>query len=310
MTIPTYDLMMRPILELAAREGITRASIETNMAEHFRLSPAERAQMIPSGHSRLVQNRAGWAMTYLTKAGLISRVSPKTYRATDTGRAFLAQHVGDITRERLLTFAEFRQFLARPTSSDNDGGSGDDTTAQAPANVRTPVEDIDAAVNVIHSEVRQRLLEAILQQSPAFFERLVLEVLTKMGYGDMAADGVIHTGRSGDEGIDGRINQDVLGLDQVLVQAKRFHPDQVVSRKEIQAFIGSLAGQGVTKGVFITTSSFAASAHEFVQRGSQTKIVLIDGTRLLDLMMRYKVGVRAERAVELLEIDQNYFTVD
>ena len=131
--------------------------------------------------------------------------------------------------------------------------------------------------------------------------------LNKMGYGDIHQGAVLHTGKSGDEGIDGRINQDALGLDQVLVQAKRFSSDQVVSRKEIQAFIGSLAGQGVTKGVFITTSSFAASAQEFVQRGSQTKVVLIDGRTLLDLMMRYKVGVRVDRAVEVLDIDQNYF---
>ena len=136
---------------------------------------------------------------------------------------------------------------------------------------------------------------------------MVLDVLSKMGYGDLSRDSVTHTGKSGDEGIDGRINQDALGLDQVMVQAKRFSPDQVVPRKDIQAFIGSLAGQGVTKGVFITTSAFAATAKEFVQRGSQTKVVLIDGVTLVDLMMRYKIGVRVERAVEVLDIDQNYF---
>ena len=136
----------------------------------------------------------------------------------------------------------------------------------------------------------------------------MLDVLSKMGYGDLHRQGRgSHTGKSGDEGIDGRINQDALGLDQVLVQAKRFASDQVVSRKEIQAFIGSLAGQGVTKESSSRPGSFAASAKEFVQRGSQTKVILIDGRTLLDLMMRYKVGVRVERTVEVLDIDQNYF---
>lgn len=128
-----------------------------------------------------------------------------------------------------------------------------------------------------------------------------------MGYGGSKAEAAQHLGRSGDEGIDGRINQDPLGLDQIMVQAKRNAPGNVIDRKTIQAFIGSLAGQGVTRGVFITTSSFAESAHAFVLRGSNTKVVLIDGAGLLDLMVRHHIGVRVERIVELLDVDQNYF---
>src|SRR5262245_44927737 len=128
-----------------------------------------------------------------------------------------------------------------------------------------------------------------------------------MGYGGAREDAAERLGRSNDEGIDGRINQDALGLDQIMVQAKRYARDRVVDRKTIQAFIGSLAGQGVTKGIFITTSSFAESAREFVQRGSSTKIVLIDGDTLLDLMIRHHIGVRAERTLEVLALDQNYF---
>lgn len=131
-----------------------------------------------------------------------------------------------------------------------------------------------------------------------------------MGYGGSRESASEHLGRSGDEGIDGRINQDVLGLDQILVQAKRYAPDQPIDRKTIQAFIGSLAGQGVSKGVFITTSRFADSAKEFVQRGAQTKIVLIDGAQLLRLMMEHQVGVRVERSIEVLDIDHNYFEAE
>jgi restriction system protein len=304
MAVPTYDLMMRPLLELASQQDITRRIAEQAMRAHFHLTDEEMALRIPSGTSGVVANRSGWAMTHLTKAALIAKIAPKTYRATDAGKSFLETHHGAITTRDLLAIESFRQFL-RPDPSETTDVSA---TNGGVRSERTPAEAIDSAIQTIHADVRQRLLQSILDQDPTFFERLVLDVLSKMGYGDLSPDGVTHTGKSGDEGIDGRINQDALGLDQVLVQAKRFKPDQVVSRKDIQAFIGSLAGQGVTKGVFITTSSFASSAQEFVQRGSQTKVVLIDGHALIDLMMRYKVGVRVERTVEVLDIDQNYFS--
>ncbi len=305
MAIPTYDLMMRPVLDLATQTDISRRTVELAMRDHFHLSEEVMALRIPSGQDGLIRNRAGWAMTYLGKAGLLAKVAPKTYRATDAGRAYLRQHPGDIVKADLLKIETFREFAF---GSKDDTSGVAERTDDATASTRTPAEDIDEAVETIHSDVLQRLLQSILDQDAAFFERLVLDVLSKMGYGGIHPGAVLHTGKSGDEGIDGRINQDSLGLDQVLVQAKRFAPDQVVPRKDIQAFIGSLAGQGVTKGVFITTSSFAASAQEFVQRGSQTKVVLIDGRMLLDLMMRYKVGVRVERSVEVLDIDQNYFS--
>ena len=306
MPLPTYDLMLRPLLELATRQDITRRTAEQAMRFHFHLTDEEMALRIPSGSSSVVGNRAGWAMTHLTKAGLIAKVAPKTYRATPVGVDYLTQHSGNITDKDLRQFESFLDFAnaykRNPIAANAvaTGSVSNDDTA-------TPTETIDDALQTLHADVRQRLLGAILKQDPEFFEKLVLDVLGRMGYGDIHGQGLLHTGKSGDEGIDGRINQDALGLDQVLVQAKRFAPEQVVPRKDIQAFIGSLAGQGVTKGVFITTSSFAASAQEFVQRGSQTKVVLIDGQALIDLMMRYKVGVRVERAVEVLDIDQNYF---
>ncbi len=307
MAVPTYDRMMRPVLELAAIQDITRRSAELAVRTHFNLSEEEMALRIPSGQDGLAKNRAGWAMTYLKKAGLLATVAPKTYRATEAGLAFLRTHTGDISKHDLLAIDSFRAFSVKGRETQRSGelphsqpSASDDT--------QTPLEVIDGAVATLHADVRQRLLETILAQDAEFFEHLVLDVLNKMGYGDIRDGSVFHTGRSGDEGIDGRINQDALGLDQVLVQAKRFGPDQVVPRKDIQAFIGSLAGQGVTKGVFITTSSFAATAQEFVQRGSQTKVVLIDGPTLIDLMMRYKVGVRVERTIEVMDIDQNYFS--
>jgi restriction system protein len=176
-----------------------------------------------------------------------------------------------------------------------------------PNETSTPYEIIDREVAALRADLRGRLLQTILDESPEFFEQLVLDVLIAMGYGGSREDAAHHMGRSGDEGIDGRINQDSLGLDQILVQAKRYRPDNVINRQTIQAFIGSLAGQGVTKGIFITTSSFAESAREFVLRGSTTKIVLVDGPLLIDLMLRHGIGVRVAHNYVIHEIDQNYF---
>lgn len=305
MAIPTYDQMMRPILELAAKGAVTRQSATEAMASHFGLSKEEQEAVIPSG-ATFVRHRVGWAMTGLTKAGLIEKLQPKTYRATEHGIAFLAQHPQAITSKDLAALPAFQAW--KETFKGHGGGSGEATPDGG--NESTPLEALDDATASLNADVRSRLMDAILKQSPAFFERLVLDVLQAMGYGGSREDAAQHLGKSGDEGIDGRINQDPLGLDQILVQAKRYAPDSTIDRKTIQAFIGSLAGQGVAKGIFITTSSFAESAKEFVLRGSNTKVVLIDGSALLDLMMRHHIGVRVERVVEVLDLDQNYFTED
>lgn len=302
MSFPTVERMLRPLLALAMAQEVTRNVAAAAMAEHFNLLPEEREQRIPSGGSTVVRSRAGWTMTYLTKGKLIAKVATKTYRATAFGRTFLASHPGTILVKDLEALEGWK-----------DAWQSDKKrkTEQAKPNLpelgTSPAETIDSAMAVLHADLRDRLLEAILAQSPEFFERLVLDVLIKMGYGGSREEAAEHMGQSGDEGIDGRISQDALGLDQILVQAKRYAPDRVIDRKTIQAFIGSLAGQGVSKGIFITTSYYAETAREFVQRGSQTKIVLMDGRDLLDHMLRYRVGVRVERAIELLDIDQNYF---
>jgi restriction system protein len=291
MPIPTFDQMLAPLLDIAAKQPLTRRLAKEAMEHHFKLTPQECAERIPSGASTFVQNRAGWAMTFLTKAALIEKVEPKTYRATEKGIAFRAKHPNDIAVRDLEALPHWKKAWKVE--------NGDNTT---------PAEKIDAAVEAINTDVKTRLMEAILAQSPAFFEHLVLDVLVAMGYGGSRADAAEHLGKSGDEGLDGRINQDPLGLDQVLVQAKRYAVDRSIDRKTIQAFVGSMTGHGVTKGVFITTSTFNDNAQEFVQRGSNTKVVLIDGDELLNLMLRNKIGVHVERTIEILDLDQNYFS--
>lgn len=303
MPIPTYDKMLGPILELATQQEITRRTAEAAMVKRFGITEDEQARRIPSGGSTYIGNRTGWAMSFLTKGKLIKKIAPKTYRATELGRKFLAQHSQGIGVKDLEAIDGWFEAWQTPERATTPVEPPKGTTSAT----KTPGEAIDEAALTLHDEVRRKLMEAILAQTPEFFERLVLDVLLKMGYGGSWEEAAEHLGRSGDEGIDGRIKQDALGLDQIFVQAKRYAVDRPIDRKTIQAFIGSLAGHGVSKGIFITTSTFAASAQEFVQRGSATKIVLIDGVGLLDLMLRHKVGVRVERTVDVLDLDQNYF---
>jgi restriction system protein len=309
--IPNFDQLLRPLLQLAAEGPITRRFATDQMAKQFTLSQDEVAQRIPSGGSTLIANRCGWAMTFLTKGSLIAKVAKGTYEATERGRKYLSSHPTAITHtdlkqipgwEEAWELGRQKRRLKREAHSD----------AELPEvlSTATPEEAIAEGIKTLRNDLRVRLLTAILDQSPEFFEKLVLQVLQAMGYGSGYANSLEHVGQPGDEGIDGRINQDALGLDQIFVQAKRYALDRPVSRVSIQAFIGSLAGQGVTKGIFITTSYFNNSAEEFVTRGSATKVVLVDGEQLVDLMLTHRIGARVKESYEVLEIDQNYFDED
>lgn len=307
MAIPTFDRMFRPVLVLATREPITRTTATEAMIKEFKLSPEDAAHRLASG-GYTVRNRVGWAMTFLTKAGLIAKIAPKTYRATPLADDFLNKHPERIRDADLRTIPGYEEAWAAGSAKrrEKELSAGPRSLSEAESTA-TPHEIIARQIEALQADLRGRLLQTVVDQTPEFFERLVLDVLMAMGYGGSREDAAEHLGRSGDEGIDGRINQDALGLDQVLVQAKKYRPDRVIDRKEVQAFIGSLAGQGVTKGVFITTSSYQPSAREFIQRGSTTKIVLVDGEMLIDLMLRHGIGVRVAQKFEVHEIDQNYF---
>ena len=271
------------------------------MAESFRLTPEERLQRIPSGAATYLRNRVGWAMTYLTKAGLIGKVAPKVYEATDRGRDFLVRYPDGFSNRELREIYDFRKFQAFKRPDD-----AADTT-QSDSESTTPYERIDEALAEINADLKEQLIAEVLGKSPEFFERVVLDFLVAMGYGGSREDAASHIGGVGDEGLDGRINQDTLGLDVVLVQAKRYAPDHVVGRQLLQQFVGAMHGQGGTKGVFINTSRFAGTAEDYVQRGSQLKLVLIDGNQFADLMLRHGIGVRVERQANVLALDNNYF---
>lgn len=309
MAIPTFDKLFRPVLELAAREPITLTTATEAMGTQHSLTREDLEHRLPSG-GLTIRNRTGWAMTFLKKAGLISKVAPRTYQATESGREFLKLHSGRIREADLKTIPGYQEAWSNGSARRREKEGSQVKPVVGFEVTGTPQEIIEGQVEALEADFRERLLQSIVGQSPTFFEQLVLDVLVAMGYGGAREDAAKRLGQVGDEGIDGRINQDALGLDQVMVQAKKYRPDRTVPRSEVQAFIGSLSGQGVTKGIFITTSSFVASAHEFVGRGSTTKVVLVDGKMLIDLMVRHGIGTRVQQTYQVHEIDQNYFEED
>lgn len=291
---------------MAAAANISRRSVVEPISDLFQLSSEEREQTIPSGQSTVMQSRSGWAMTYLTKGGLIEKVSRGQYCITDRGRDFLIKYPTEISHQNLRDIDGWEQQWGINKKKPHDHETIRDASETAVA----PIELVENGIQSLRAELSGDVMKNILAQSPTFFEHLVLDVLLAMGYGGSRESAAAHLGKAGDEGIDGRVNQDALGLDQIMVQAKRYAPDRPIDRQTVQAFIGSLAGQGVTKGILITTSYFNENALEFVRRGSNTKVVLVDGEHLVELMLRYHIGVRVSRTVEILELDQNYFQDD
>jgi restriction system protein len=308
MAIPDYQALMLPMLRLASSGPIRVLEAEKKVGEELGLTLEERGQLLPSGKQRVLHNRAHWAKFYLMKAGLVSFPNRGTFVATDVGRALLATDPTRIDVDLLRQYPSFEEFYGGDHSDAQHAHATPITVAPrgAPALPEsTPEEQIDRAILTLKSALRTTLLERILENSPNFFEELVIDVLVKMGYGGSRPDAARQLGRSGDGGLDGVINMDRLGLDRVYVQAKRFK-DGTVGRPEVQKFIGSLLGVGASKGVFFTTTKFSAEAVEYAHY-LRERVILIEGQRLTELMIEHGVGTRLNRSVEFKEIDENYF---
>ncbi|MCF1484527.1 MULTISPECIES: restriction endonuclease [Rhizobium/Agrobacterium group] len=308
MAIPDYQSLMLPVLRLAA-DGETRVpDAAEKLAEQLGLSVAEREEMLPSGRQRIFHNRIHWAKFYMTKAGLIDSPARGRFVASQAGRALLATNPAGINVDTLKTYPAFAEFYASSTlgtGSTDAASTGAGETIDATTSA-TPEEQIDAAQAVLHQALKADLLQRILTQSPAFFERAIVDLLVGMGYGGSHENAARRLGKSGDGGIDGVIDEDRLGLDRIYVQAKRYASHVSVGRPEVQGFLGSLVGVGAAKGVFVTTSSFSAPAIDFVRHLPQ-RIVLIDGDRLADLMIEHGVGVRTSRTVQVKRLDEDFF---
>ena len=310
MPIPDYQTLMLPVLRLAA-EGETRVpDIAERIAAEFGLTAAEREQLLPSGRQRLLHNRVHWAKYYMGKAGLLDAPRRGRFVASETGRALLAEKPERIDVERLLTYPAFSTYYRSQGANGTapaEAAPTVDAVAPNPDLEVTPEEQIDAAVLTLQRALRDDLLARILDNSPAFFEGVIVDLLVAMGYGGNRRDAAKRLGGTGDGGVDGVIDEDRLGLDRVYVQAKRYALTTTVGRPEVQGFVGSLVGLGATKGVFVTTSGFSQHAVDFVRHLSQ-RVILIDGQRLADLMIEHNVGVRVSRTVEFKRVDEDFFT--
>lgn len=277
----------------------TLRDAEENLAEHFNLSPSERAELLPSGQQGVFKNRIGWARTYLKKAALLESPKRAVFKITERGLKTLASNPSRIDGKYLEQFPEFMEF--REAAKPENGLS---TPAELPQSKTTPEESIELAHQGLRDQLASELLGRILGCSPTFFEQLVVELLVKMGYGGSRKDAGERIGQSGDGGIDGIIKEDRLGLDTIFIQAKRWQGS--VGRPEIQKFVGALQGQRAKKGVFITTSSYTADAADYATR-IDTKVVLIDGKQLAGLMIDFDVGVSQAATYIVKRIDSDYF---
>jgi restriction system protein len=304
MSIPDFQALMLPLLKWAALGEMRVLEAEKKLGDEFGLTPGERAQLLPSGTQRVLHNRAHWAKFYLMKAGLVSFPSRGKFVATDAGRKLLAHNPSKIDIDLLRQYPSFKEFQGGGHVDVQGGGGVPGGLSDPPQS--TPQEQIDKAVLTIQSALHSELLQRILQNTPSFFERLIIDLLVKMGYGGSRPEATKQLGGSGDSGVDGVINEDRLGLDRIYIQAKRYSDGNVVGRPEIQKFLGSLVGMGATKGVFVTTSKFSGEAIEFARQHLSQRVILIDGQRLAELMIEHNVGVR-HREVALKEIDENFF---
>jgi restriction system protein len=311
MPVPDYQELMLPLLKAAAQSETSVPEIEPLVADQFFLTRTEREQLLPSGRQRVLPNRLHWAKFYLTRAGLLTSPRRGRFVITDAGRELLARNPQSIDNDALTEYPSFRAFLAANNAPRSDA-SDDETTVQSLVPTRptstTPEEQIETAHVALQSALRSELLQRVLQNTPAFFEQVIVDLLVAMGYGGSHRNAAEQLGRSGDGGVDGVINQDRLGLDRVYVQAKRYAPDTApIGRPAVQGFVGSLVGLGAAKGVFATTSTFTREAVEFARHLNQ-RVILLDGQRLMELMIEHNVGVRTNRVIEFKKLDEDFFS--
>lgn len=305
MAIPDYQTLMLPVLTIAA-EGETRVPLAANkIADRLGLTEDEREEMLPSGKQRLLHNRVHWAKFYLTKAGLIDSPRRGVFVISPAGKHLLASNPGRIDVDTLKRIPMFADYYSQYSGS-SSGREAAEVLAVSSTSDATPEEQIDAAHTVITAALKADLLQRILDQSPFFFERLIVDLLVAMGYGGSHEDAARQLGKSGDGGIDGVIDEDRLGLDRIYVQAKRYAVGSSVGRPEVQGFVGSLVGRGASKGVFVTTSAFSKQAIDYA-RGLQQRVILIDGPQFTELMIEFGVGVRTSRAIEVKRVDEDFF---
>lgn len=303
MAIPDYQTLMLPVLKLASdgKEHKFSQAVE-ELADEFNLATEERSELLPSGSQAVFNNRVGWARSYLKQAGLLASPKRGYFTITQKGIELLAKKPSKVDASVLEQYPEFIEFKSRRKDK-NENESQEEFLSEQESSL-TPEDALASAYQKLRSALESEILSAVKEVSPSFFERLVVDLLVKMGYGGNRQDAGKALGKSGDGGIDGIINEDRLGLDVIYIQAKRW--EGAVGRPEIQKFAGALQGQRARKGVYITTSSFTKEAREYASL-IESKIILIDGENLSRLMAEHCVGVSIVGQYEVKKLDSDYF---
>ncbi|MDX2076093.1 MAG: restriction endonuclease [bacterium] len=308
--IPTYDELMLPLLQMVSDGEVYQlAQVVGELANYLNLTDQQRTDLLPSGKRTRFADRVSWAKTHLQKALLINSVGWGKFCITARGIWLLGQKPAQITHKVLMQFPEYAQFATRRVEIPTPQIIPIEDDYELPAMSHlTPQDLIEMAYQSLMADLADELLEMVLSAPPSFFEKLVLELLQAMGYGDenTTAQAV---GRTGDGGIDGFIHQDRLGLEVVYIQAKRWLPDKTVGRPDLQGFVGSLLGAGGKKGVFITTSRFSKAAVGYATDLQHLKLVLIDGARLTQLMIEHNVGVVIEKQYTIKMVNREKFGI-
>jgi len=299
-SIPQYHTLMLPLLKvMGGGIELTTNQMRDAVADHLGLSAEALSQRLPSGTQTAFDNRMGWARTYLYKAGLIERPRRATYVISQSGKDLLSNPPAAIDADFLRSYEQFNDFISTTRNGKQDLIQSDDIDDDL-----TPEEQIEKGVRRIQNELQDEVLDRVRQLPPEGFEQLVLRLLVGMGYGGSMED-VQGVARGADGGVDGVVNQDHLGLDRIYIQAKRWEGS--VGRPVIQGFVGALAGVGASKGVIMTTSTFAQPAQEYVKTLTDRRIILVDGKRMSELMLRHGIGVSTKQTFVIQRMDEDFF---
>lgn len=300
MPVPKYYQFFPSILDcLADGKEHNLKEVAEYCANKFNLSDEDKREALPSGQPTYL-NRVGWARTYLKKAGLIDRTSRSVYVITDLGEEAVKNGSNNVDLEYLRRFDSFNEF-SNPKNTQSDNCVGINKKEESPQ------EQLELSIREINSSLCDSLMSELLKMSPYDFENLIVRLLIKMGYGTLKQNEMAVTPKSGDEGIDGIVSADKFGFDSIYIQAKKWRSDSTVGRPEIQKFLGALAGQGATKGIFITTAHFSKEAIAFAEKQLHQKIVLVDGNQLTELMIEYNLGVSVVETYVVKRVDYDFF---
>lgn len=302
MSIPNYQCFMLPVLESAAHGAVNISDVVNKLADDMHISEEDRKIKISSGSS-LLYGRISWAKTYLMQAGLLESVGRGQFIATAEGLSLLAQKPKEINNKILERYPSFNAFKKRSKKSTKQQ---ENLTENSDLDELSPEEAIHQSLENLNQSLASDLISRILKANPTFFENLIIKLLIAMGYSNNTDEGWEHTGKTGDDGIDGVINQDVLGVDKIYIQAKRYSDNHSVTAGDLRNFIGALDMCRAAKGVFVTTSEFTSEARNTVKKSTKN-IVLIDGEQFAQLMIKYGVGCKTKETIKIQKIDEDFF---